>query len=98
MTTDRKELSGQMLVVCVSVEIILVTADAAVLHDPLVNHMDTERLNMMVCVCHCNKCQSVSQMRCCFSLMVKDVAADGMVAGLFPGVDDPDLFQESGIE
>lgn len=51
MTTDRKELSGHMLVVCVSVEIILVTADAAVLHDPLVNHMDTERLNMMVCVC-----------------------------------------------
>lgn len=51
MTTDRKELSGQMLVVCVSIEIILVTADAAVLHDPLVNHTDTERLNMMVCVC-----------------------------------------------
>lgn len=40
----------------------------------------------------------MSQMRCCFSLMVKDVAADGMVAGLFPGVDDPDLFRESGIE
>ncbi len=102
MTTDRKELSGHMLVVCVSVEIILVTADAAVLHDPLVNHMDTERLNMMVCVCvcacHCNKCQSVSQSRRCFSLMVKDVEADGTVAGLFPGVDDPDLFQESGIE
>lgn len=50
MTTDRKELSGHKLIVCVTVEIILVTADAAVLHDLLVNHMDTERLNMTVCV------------------------------------------------
>ncbi len=27
--------------------------------------------------------------------MVKDVEADGTVVGLFAGVDDPDLFQES---
>lgn len=40
----------------------------------------------------------MSQTACCFSLMVKDVVADGAAAGLFAGVDDPDLLLEPRIQ